>query len=439
MTRQEILKEVKMPYSVLIQYLIQKYGAAEHDYFATESLKSKNRKASRTSEGLYCHHMDEDKGGNLSTLPQAKMQPFAWQKKERLVYCNAIEHLILHIKILVMRWRVKDIETPADVFRFHSTGGAMRIASDIDDMFMTDGTTLSWKQHCFAAIKDNYIDYVDLIAALMKYIDINYTGIRSATSVLQERIINLDNLTEIPKFIPKEDLYNDKNTTSLPYAEMSYADVYELNIRDLATGYSNFYPSIYFDVKNNSSKFVQDYAEAFSVDFIGYGYPEFSDIKLDTSFHAKNADEYISKALPMYSETNYDFKQKKCVFWQGEILDFVLNDDKMFFIVRLSAMFKIKDGETPFVRYREYGDLRRFPMTIKLSASHNFIHDDYKIIDTSLLYDSKTNSWCSKIKDFSGNIKDIRVILTLGKEDFFLFLKTHTIFSLQTLDGCYFV
>ena len=55
-----------MTYSELVEYLLKKYGPAKYDYFCTESCKSKNSKVSRTSEGLYCHHIDEDKAIMLS-------------------------------------------------------------------------------------------------------------------------------------------------------------------------------------------------------------------------------------------------------------------------------------------------------------------------------------------------------------------------------------
>ena len=46
---------------------IQEYGKAKGDYFLTETCASKNKKITRTSEGLYCHHIDEDKAIMLST------------------------------------------------------------------------------------------------------------------------------------------------------------------------------------------------------------------------------------------------------------------------------------------------------------------------------------------------------------------------------------
>ena len=159
MDRHEIYREIQMTYEELLSYLLQKYGGAVCDYFATPECKSKNKKVTRTAEGLYCHHMDEDKGWNLSNSAQAQMQPFEWQKKERLVYCNIIEHLILHMKIAVLRQ--KDfLRKPFDVDNFFSTGGIFMVCHDINDMFMNNGTSVPWKKRCFKEVENNYEEYI---------------------------------------------------------------------------------------------------------------------------------------------------------------------------------------------------------------------------------------------------------------------------------------
>lgn len=91
-------------------FLLKKYGVATDDYFSQLSYERfKNgeikqptkRKITRTNEGLYVHHIDENKQIMIAN-PNAIIKfniPFAYQKKERLVYCNLIEHGILHILI----------------------------------------------------------------------------------------------------------------------------------------------------------------------------------------------------------------------------------------------------------------------------------------------------------------------------------------------------
>lgn len=99
-----------LTYSEAVKYLLAKYGPATNDYFSEKSysrfligeIKSiTRRKYQRTFEGLYCHHIDENKFENLSNFDYIKKYryPFFYHKKERLVYCDLFEHLILHTLI----------------------------------------------------------------------------------------------------------------------------------------------------------------------------------------------------------------------------------------------------------------------------------------------------------------------------------------------------
>lgn len=94
----------------VVVFLLQKYGPAQDDYFREQSyqrfmdgeIKSIQKgKHSRTSEGLFCHHIDENKSLNLSNFSFIKVNkiPFESQKKNRLVYCDLIEHAVLHALI----------------------------------------------------------------------------------------------------------------------------------------------------------------------------------------------------------------------------------------------------------------------------------------------------------------------------------------------------
>ena len=65
MDSSEILAEMEMNYDDLVAYLLGKYGKAQYDYFLTDKCVSKNRKVTRTSEGLLCHHIDENRKGPL--------------------------------------------------------------------------------------------------------------------------------------------------------------------------------------------------------------------------------------------------------------------------------------------------------------------------------------------------------------------------------------
>lgn len=90
---------LEMPYQNIVDMLLEKYGRAKGDYFIDESCRSKNSAISRAKEGLECHHIDEYRAINLSNPEAARIFPYAYQKATRLVYCNYLEHLLLHIKI----------------------------------------------------------------------------------------------------------------------------------------------------------------------------------------------------------------------------------------------------------------------------------------------------------------------------------------------------
>src|SRR5699024_44551 len=97
-------------YDEAVEYLLQKYGPATDDYYREKSyerfLSGKIKSITkgdytRTSEGLFCHHIDEKEALNLSNVFFIKnfKYSFELQKKERLVFCDLIEHTILHVLI----------------------------------------------------------------------------------------------------------------------------------------------------------------------------------------------------------------------------------------------------------------------------------------------------------------------------------------------------
>lgn len=97
MKMDEYNKVKDMTYLEYCDYLQDKYGIGKADYMT--KIFTKNPKCTRTKEGLVVHHKDEDKMIMLSTKEFAEKCPFEWQTKEHLVYCDLLEHLLLHILI----------------------------------------------------------------------------------------------------------------------------------------------------------------------------------------------------------------------------------------------------------------------------------------------------------------------------------------------------
>lgn len=110
-TYKEYENLLKMSYNETVEFLLKKYGPSKYDYFSEKSYRRfmngeiKNitsGKYKRTSEGLYCHHIDEIKELKISDqwfIKENKI-PFEYQRKERLVYCDLIEHATLHVLII---------------------------------------------------------------------------------------------------------------------------------------------------------------------------------------------------------------------------------------------------------------------------------------------------------------------------------------------------
>ncbi|GEM_PF-667937 len=101
---------LKLNYRQVVDHLIEKHGNVIDNYYIEKSynrflngeIKSiSHGKYSKSMEGLFCHHILEDKFQNLSNKEYILKYkyPYEYQNKEYLVYCDLIEHLILHVLI----------------------------------------------------------------------------------------------------------------------------------------------------------------------------------------------------------------------------------------------------------------------------------------------------------------------------------------------------
>ena len=159
MTQEEIKKQKCLTYSQLVDYLLAKYGKATCDYFARDTYKTKNRNVSRSNEGLICHHIDEDKAIMLSNPKWAALCPFEWQKADRLVYCNYLEHFLLHIKIAEEPRHPDALEK-----QLPGVGGAINyIIPELNDYYNGFKYTQPWRLIAFQKIAENYTEYIFLL------------------------------------------------------------------------------------------------------------------------------------------------------------------------------------------------------------------------------------------------------------------------------------
>lgn len=157
---------LSLSYEDAVESLLQKYGPVIDDYFREKSynrffngeIKSITKgKFTKTSEGLYCHHVFENKYYNLTNKNFCKEQnaPYEVHKKENLVYCDLIEHFILHILITketngkfgwpgvrtylldnLVEWYVVCVNIPTEKWRLFCYKKAKLSKNEITTLFM---------------------------------------------------------------------------------------------------------------------------------------------------------------------------------------------------------------------------------------------------------------------------------------------------------------
>ena len=139
-----------LSYAEAVDLLLNKYGGSQDDYYREKSylrffngeIKNITKgKVTRTKEGLYCHHIFENQYSMLTDSDSLFEQrvPFAAQKKENLVYCDLIEHLILHALIAK--------ETGG---RFGYMGYAVHLDPMVGDWYINRIIPeLEWEKNCY--------------------------------------------------------------------------------------------------------------------------------------------------------------------------------------------------------------------------------------------------------------------------------------------------
>lgn len=150
-----------MPYDEYVNTLLEKYGSVQNDYYRNEACLTRSGN-SRSREGLVIHHIDEDKEAGLSSMWKYRnpfSMPEEYQKADRLVYCNFVEHLLLHMKILEKE--LTKIVPERRVDNVVSVKGFALIARDINDLL--DGKRLG--------MFSNYVSSEELTERYLRVLD----------------------------------------------------------------------------------------------------------------------------------------------------------------------------------------------------------------------------------------------------------------------------
>ena len=408
MEQAEIRREISLSYYDLCNYLIDKYGAAKFDYFPNPQCRAKRPKISRSSEGLYCHHIDEDKGGNLSSPASAQKQPFAWQKAVRLVYCNILEHMILHFKIAIMRQKTR-IWEPHDISLFFSTRGFLTICTELNSLYEGNTSLSGYRLACYESVKANYDDYILILRGCILYLDSQYIGARNPRT----------NIRIKDTLISLEDTVEERDKKLDLYGNLSYYDILNDVIETLSKTYEgNLNLQMYYRLseKLENDEKAQAICNAFSKDFQGYGFPQYTDLYLGRtqseakkSYGSLNVDEYISKAFPSVLSNKSDIKSNKPRFWKKDIPEEVYKYN-LFFIIRIRATFMIKENQLAFVYDKRLQTL----LSLAPDDDNNFLFRNGKLVEAT----------------------SEPIEVTLTKDDYSLFFERYNILQLEWLDGC---
>ena len=159
---------LKTNYQDIVSALLKKYGSAKHNYFKDTACKIKNPLVTRTNEGLFCHHIDEDKAIMLCNDKFAVNNPFEYQKADRLVYCNLLEHLLLHVKI------AENPSPDANENELPGIGGAINfICKDLNDIYSGKKFSDEWGKNVADKVKDNFDDYIIILRYLWNIVEKN--------------------------------------------------------------------------------------------------------------------------------------------------------------------------------------------------------------------------------------------------------------------------
>lgn len=156
MNKLEYSKIKNLSYEEYCQHLQKKYGIGKYPYFTTGW--SRNKLAARTAEGLVVHHKFEDHAIMLGEPKFAMNNPYEWQQPENLVYCDYLEHLLLHIMIC---------ENPSpdhNQLEAVGIGGVINfIVPELNDVYSGWVTKQAWRLECHKKIINDKDVYLELL------------------------------------------------------------------------------------------------------------------------------------------------------------------------------------------------------------------------------------------------------------------------------------
>lgn len=123
----------------------------------------------------------------------------------------------------------------------------------------------------------------------------------------------------------------------------------------------------------------------------------------------------------MSSESGNAYPVGKPTFWVGNFIpDEALKSNRYYF-VRIKTRFYLKPNYLPFIQIKG-----------------NYLYKGTEALESSDVYDKKTDKYYGHYYDKAGNLHDTRVELTLTMTDFILMKEHYELVDFEIIDGCYF-
>ena len=156
MNMREYNKVKGYTYLEYCNYLQKKYGIGRSAYMFKNG--NRNPKCSRTSDGLLAHHKYEDHAIMLGSKTHALTNPYEWQLPENIVYCDYLEHLLLHI--LICEFPAKN----KNKYDIVGIGGIINfIVPELNDVYSGWKSNQKWRLKCHSLIINDKDVYLKLI------------------------------------------------------------------------------------------------------------------------------------------------------------------------------------------------------------------------------------------------------------------------------------
>lgn len=124
----------------------------------------------------------------------------------------------------------------------------------------------------------------------------------------------------------------------------------------------------------------------------------------------------------MSSESGNYFPVGLPTFWKGDYIPDEALIKNRFYFIRIKTRFYLKENKLPFIQIK-----------------HSLLYDGTEMLETSDVYDKTTNKYYAYVKDdFTGELVDTRVELTLTMIDWLLIKEHYDLVDCEILDGCWF-